>query len=46
MKKRLIKVLFTLPVLIIDIFSFPLVLVYWIVTGVIPTRFLTKLWEL
>jgi hypothetical protein len=46
MKKRLIKVLFTLPVLIIDIFSFPLVLIYWIATGVIPTRFLTKLWEL
>lgn len=46
MIKRLIKVLFTLPVLIIDIFSFPLVLIYWIATGVMPTRFLIKLWEL
>ena len=46
MKKRLIKTLFTLPVLIIDIFSFPLVLIYWIITGNMPNRFLTKLWEL
>ena len=46
MKKRLIKTLFTLPVLIIDIFSFPLVLIYWVITGNMPTRFLTKLWEL
>lgn len=46
MKKRLIKVLLTLPILIIDIFSFPLVLIYWIMTGVTPTTILTKLWDL
>jgi len=46
MIKRLIKTLFTLPVLIIDIFSFPLVLIYWIITGNTPNRLLTKLWEL
>jgi len=45
MKKRIVKVVFTIPFLVVDIITLPLALIYWIATGNLWTPLMQQLWE-
>ncbi len=45
MKKRIIKVVFTIPFLVVDMITLPLTLIYWIGTGNLLTTLTQQLWE-
>ena len=45
MKTGLIKVLFTLPFMVLDIIVLPVQLIYWIFSGKLLTPFTQQLWE-
>jgi len=45
MKTRLIKVIFTLPFMVLDMIMLPITLVYWIASGKLLTPLTQQLWE-
>jgi hypothetical protein len=45
MKTRLIKVIFTLPFMVLDLIVLPVMLVYWIISGKLLTPLTQQLWE-
>jgi hypothetical protein len=45
MKIRLIKVIFTLPFMVLDLIMLPVMLVYWIISGKLLTPLTQQLWE-
>ena len=45
MKTRLIKVIFTLPFMVLDMIMLPVMLVYWIISGQLLTPLCQQLWE-
>jgi hypothetical protein len=45
MKLRLIKVIFTIPFMALDLIILPIILLYWIPTGNLLTPLTQQLWE-
>jgi len=45
MKTRIIKVVFTLPFMVLDMLVFPIQLIYWIASGKILQPLTQQLWE-
>jgi hypothetical protein len=45
MKRRLIKVLFTIPFCVLDMIAFPVAILYWIASRKLVSPFMQQLWE-
>ncbi len=45
MKKRLTKVIFTVPFMALDLFGLPAILLYWIIKGEFLEGLTQQLWE-
>ena len=45
MKLRLVKVIFTIPFMVLDLIMLPIILLYWIPTGKVLTPLTRQLWE-
>jgi hypothetical protein len=45
MKTRLIKVIFTIPFMVLDMIVLPIQLIYWIISGKLLTPLTQQLWE-
>lgn len=45
MKKRLTKVIFTIPFMVLDLFGLPIILLHWIIKGEFLEGLTQQLWK-